>query len=220
MDEGTINTSYDHISAGTDPHVLSEQTKYVSEGLETILTKPTTKKEQDPLLYMVIKKEASTAIHGDKKEASSTIKLEDLLKLVSQIQPTFKDLDSPEDDLVIIVDESDKYEPNAKTEDTLVPRSSSPKSSQIQELTNQVLILQSQKHKLEPEKNKAEVALLKAQPSFLNVERLNELLVKSLQTEFLKILSSHDFSSSLPTELKDLLSKFNELTEEIKWLKI
>ncbi|GKF97465.1 hypothetical protein Tco_0293286, partial [Tanacetum coccineum] len=48
---------------------------------------------------------------------------------------------------------------------------------------------------------------------------LNELLVKSLQTEFSKILSSHDFSSSLPTELKDLPSKFNELTEEIKGLK-
>ncbi|GKD36070.1 hypothetical protein Tco_1251579, partial [Tanacetum coccineum] len=73
--------------------------------------------------------------------------------------------------------------------------------------------------KLELEKNKAEAVLLKAQPLFLNVEQLNELLVKSLQTEFSKILSSHDFSSSLPTELKDLPSKFNELTEEIKGLK-
>nr|GEY39144.1 hypothetical protein [Tanacetum cinerariifolium] len=34
-----------------------------------------------------------------------------------------------QDDHVIIVDESDKDEPNAKTEDTLVPSSSSPKSS-------------------------------------------------------------------------------------------
>ncbi|GKC40583.1 hypothetical protein Tco_1052967 [Tanacetum coccineum] len=48
---------------------------------------------------------------------------------------------------------------------------------------------------------------------------LNELLVKSLQTEFSNILSSHDFSSSLPTELKYLPSTFNELTEEIKGLK-
>ncbi|GJS86515.1 retrovirus-related pol polyprotein from transposon TNT 1-94 [Tanacetum coccineum] len=210
MDEGTKNTSYDHIFAGTDPHVLADQTKSVSEGLETVLTQPTTEKGA-----------SSTAIHGDKEEASSTIKLEDLAKLVSQIQPSFKDLDSPEDDPVIIVDESDEDEPNAETEDTSVPRSSSPRSSQIQELTNQVLILQSQKHKLELEKNKAEAeaALLKAQPSFPNVEQLNELLVKSLQTEFSKILSSHDFSSSLPTELKDLPSKFNELTEEIKGLK-
>ncbi|GJS77441.1 putative reverse transcriptase domain-containing protein [Tanacetum coccineum] len=92
-------------------------------------------------------------------------------------------------------------------------------SSQIQELTNQVLILQSQKHKLELEKNKAEAALLKAQPSFPNVGQLNELIVKSLQTEFSKILSAYDFSSSLPTELKELPSKFNELTEVVKGLK-
>nr|GEU70584.1 hypothetical protein [Tanacetum cinerariifolium] len=34
-----------------------------------------------------------------------------------------------------------------------------------------------------------------------------------------QILSAHDFSSSLPTELKDLPFKFNELTEEVKGLK-
>nr|GEV18009.1 ribonuclease H-like domain-containing protein [Tanacetum cinerariifolium] len=56
MDERTKNTSYDHISASTDPHVLADQTKSVSEGLETVLTQPTTKREQVPLLYMVIKK--------------------------------------------------------------------------------------------------------------------------------------------------------------------
>nr|GFA12377.1 hypothetical protein [Tanacetum cinerariifolium] len=56
MDKGTKNTSYDHTFAGTDLHVLIDQTKYVSEGLETVLTQSTTKKEQAPLLYMVIKK--------------------------------------------------------------------------------------------------------------------------------------------------------------------
>nr|GEV98381.1 retrovirus-related Pol polyprotein from transposon TNT 1-94 [Tanacetum cinerariifolium] len=35
MDEGTKNTLYDHISASTDPYVLADQTKSVSEGLET-----------------------------------------------------------------------------------------------------------------------------------------------------------------------------------------
>nr|GEZ22534.1 hypothetical protein [Tanacetum cinerariifolium] len=189
------------------------------EGLKTVLTQPTTEKGASSTDIHGDKNETSTAIHGDKEEASSTIKLEDLAKLVSQIQPSFKDLNSPEDDPVIIIDESDEDEPNTKTEDISVPKSLASRSSQIQELTNQVLILQSQKHKLKLEKNKAEAALLKAQPLFLNVEHLNELLVKSLQTEFLKILSSHDFSSSLPTELKDLHSKFNELTEEIKGLK-
>ncbi|GKD05163.1 hypothetical protein Tco_1180137 [Tanacetum coccineum] len=73
---------------------------------------------------------------------------------------------------------------------------------------------------MELEKNKAKAeAALQAQPSFLNMGQLNELLVKSLQTEILKILSTHDFNSSLPTELKDLPSKFNELTEKVKRLK-
>nr|GEW72600.1 retrovirus-related Pol polyprotein from transposon TNT 1-94 [Tanacetum cinerariifolium] len=79
----------------------------------------------------------------------------------------------------------------------------------------------SQRHKLELEKNKveAEAALLRSPPSFPNTRQLNELLVKSLQTEFSKILSAHDFSGSLPTELKKLPSKFNELTKEVKGLK-
>ncbi|GKG56975.1 hypothetical protein Tco_0582326, partial [Tanacetum coccineum] len=69
---------------------------------------------------------------------------------------------------------------------------------------------------MELEKNKAEVVLLKAQPSFPNVEQLKELLVKSLKTELLNILSINDFSSSLPTELKDIPSKLNELTREVQ----
>ncbi|GJS33280.1 hypothetical protein Tco_0531662 [Tanacetum coccineum] len=68
-------------------------------------------------------------------------------------------------------------------------------------------------------KAEAEAALLRAQPSFLNMGHLNELLVKSLQTEFSKIIFAYDFSSSLPTEVKELPSKFNELTEEVKGLK-
>nr|GEU74598.1 hypothetical protein [Tanacetum cinerariifolium] len=40
VNEGTKNTSYDHLFECTDPHVLVDQTKCVSEGLETILTQP------------------------------------------------------------------------------------------------------------------------------------------------------------------------------------
>nr|GEU79900.1 hypothetical protein [Tanacetum cinerariifolium] len=162
------------------------------------------------------------------QEASSKIKLEDQAKLVSNVQPSFKDLDSPEDDPVIVVDDSDEDEEdeihtttNDETKDTSVPKSLSPKSSQIQDLTNQVLILRSQKHKLELEKNIAEAkaSLFNAQPSFPNVGKLNKLLEKYLQTEFLKILYAHDFSNSLPTKLKDIPSKFNKLTKEVEGLK-
>ncbi|GJS76415.1 hypothetical protein Tco_0726296 [Tanacetum coccineum] len=61
--------------------------------------------------------------------------------------------------------------------------------------------------------------LLTAQPSFPNVGQLNELLVKSLHAEFSKILFAHDFSSYKPTELKELLTKFNKLAEDVKGLK-
>ncbi|GKA65153.1 hypothetical protein Tco_0764860, partial [Tanacetum coccineum] len=166
----------------TDPHVLADQTKFVSEGLETILTQPITGKGANSVARQI----------GE--EISSTIKLEDLAKLVSHVQPRFKDLDSPEDDPVIVVDDSDEDE-----------------DDEVHATEN------SQKHKLKLEKNKAEAeaALLKAQPLFPNVEQLKELLEKSFKTESSNILSAHDFSSSLPTELKDLPSKLNELTGEV-----
>nr|GEW36362.1 hypothetical protein [Tanacetum cinerariifolium] len=44
------------------------------------------------------------------EEASSTIKLEDLAKSVSNVRPSFKYLDSPKDDYVIVVDDSDEDE--------------------------------------------------------------------------------------------------------------
>ncbi|GJW44366.1 hypothetical protein Tco_0073165 [Tanacetum coccineum] len=168
MNKGTKITSYDHSFAGTDPHVLADQTKSVSKGLDTVLTQPLTGKGVSLIARQV-----------NEEEASNTIKLEDLAKLVSHVQPIFKDLDSHEDDPVIVVDDSDEEvddevhaTKNVQTKGTSVPKSSSPRSSQIQELSNQVLILQSQKHKLELEKNKAEaeVALLKAQASFPNVK--------------------------------------------------
>ncbi|GKB98347.1 hypothetical protein Tco_0984484 [Tanacetum coccineum] len=98
--------------------------------------------------------------------------------------PSFKDLDSPADDPVIIIEESDEENDeihateNVETKDTSVHKSSSPKSS-----------------------------------------LLKELLVKSLKTELSNILSTNEFRSSLPTELKGIPSKLNELTEEVQGLK-
>ncbi|GJV26701.1 hypothetical protein Tco_1383149 [Tanacetum coccineum] len=125
--------------------------------------------------------------------------------LVQISKSDFKDLDSLEDGPIIVV--------------ASIPPS--PRSIQIQELTNQVLLLQSQKLTLETEKTKAEAesAKLKAQHPSPNAGQLNELLVKSLTAEFSKILSAHDFHSSLPIELKKLPSKFNKLTDKVKPLK-
>ncbi|GKB72169.1 hypothetical protein Tco_0933581 [Tanacetum coccineum] len=171
-------------------------------------------------------KGASSVARQIKEETSSIIKLEDLAKLVSHVQPSFKDLDSPEDDYVIVVDDTDEDEiyatTNDETEDTLVPKSLSPKSSQIQELTNQVLILQSQKHKLELEKNKAEAeaALLKAQPSFpnLNTNRAEGSSLKFNElTEEVKGLTKqvHELEIELPGDLKEIPTKLEDFTKTV-----
>ncbi|GJT97147.1 retrovirus-related pol polyprotein from transposon TNT 1-94 [Tanacetum coccineum] len=185
MDEVTKNNSFDHIFLGTDPHVLVEKIKYLSKGLETVLTQPKTG-----------------------KGASDIAK-----KIEEEFQ---KEINEGEEG-----DEEIHATKHSETEDTSAPQPPSPRSVQLQELANQVLILQSQKQKMELEKNKAkaEVAFLTAQPSYPNVAQLTKLLVKSLQPELLKTLSAHDFSSSLPTELKELPFKFNDLTEEVKGLK-
>ncbi|GJY17094.1 hypothetical protein Tco_0388585 [Tanacetum coccineum] len=149
---------------------------------------------------------SSIARQVKEEEASRIIKLEDLAKLVLHVQPSFKDLDLPKDDPIIVVDDSDEDKEADKDEVHTIINDETEDAS-------------SQKHKLELEKNKAEAALFRAQPSFPNMGQLNELLVKYLQTEFSKILSAHDFSSSLPTELKELPFKFNELTKEVKGLK-
>ncbi|GJT83467.1 hypothetical protein Tco_0200236 [Tanacetum coccineum] len=185
MDEETQNKSYDHLSTGTDLNVLVDKTQSVSEGLETVLTKSNKGKGANTISQQI--EEASSY------EASQTIRLEDLSKLVHNVKADFMDLDSPEDDPIIVVDESEEDDEEDKDEkihatsniesgDTSVPKPPSPRQDE------------------------AEVALFSAKPSFPDLPQLNELLVKSLHSEFSKILSAHNFSSSLPTELKDLSS--------------
>ncbi|GJV27328.1 hypothetical protein Tco_1383776 [Tanacetum coccineum] len=168
MNEGTKNTSYDHLFANTDLHVLADQTKSVSEGLETILTQPITGKGVSSIAKQI------------KEETSSIIKLEDVAKLVPHVQPSFKDLDLPEDDPFIIVDDSNEDE-----------------DAEVHATEN---------HKLELKKIKAEdkAALLKAQPSFPNVEQLDELLNQV-----------HELDIKLPGDLKEIPSKLKEFTKTI-----
>ncbi|GKG08759.1 hypothetical protein Tco_0334591, partial [Tanacetum coccineum] len=68
-----------------------DKTQSVREGLETVLTQPTTGKGTNSIARQV-----------EEDEALRIIKLKDLAKLVSSVQPSFKDLDSPEDDPIIV----------------------------------------------------------------------------------------------------------------------
>nr|GEZ39708.1 hypothetical protein [Tanacetum cinerariifolium] len=87
-----------NFAPSTNRHVLANQTKSVSEGLETVLTQP------------IIGKGASSVAKQIKEELSNTIKLEDLAKLVLHVSCSFKVLNSPKDDPVIVVDDSDEDE--------------------------------------------------------------------------------------------------------------
>nr|GEZ30612.1 hypothetical protein [Tanacetum cinerariifolium] len=84
-----------------------------------------------------------------------------------------------------------------------------------------VMIWMSKKFKVEKEKvvADAEAGLLKIQPSYLNVQHLTELMVNSLKTKLIKLLIDHDFSASIPTKLKELSFKVNEINREIGDLK-
>nr|GEU81658.1 hypothetical protein [Tanacetum cinerariifolium] len=109
-----------------------DQTKSVSVGLEAVLTQPITGKR------------ASLVDSKIKEETSNTIKLEDLEKLMSHVQPSFKDLESPEDYPVIIMNDSDEDEDdevhttkNVKTKDTSVPKTSYPIRAEKEHLNKQ-----------------------------------------------------------------------------------
>ncbi|GJY63239.1 hypothetical protein Tco_0464699 [Tanacetum coccineum] len=176
--EGTKNYSLDHIFTGTDPNFLADKTKSVSDGLETVLTTPKTGTNN------VAKPSGEIKFRE--------IKLEDLAKLVLNIKANFKDLDSPNDDPIIIVNDSEEDEEEDKNEEihstindetkgNSASTSLSPRSIQPQELTNQVLLLQSQKHTLETEKTKAEaeIAQLKAQPPSPTTSKAGDQCVPS-----------------------------------------
>ncbi|GJX59383.1 hypothetical protein Tco_0290773 [Tanacetum coccineum] len=81
--------------------------------------------------------------------------------------------------------------------------------------------LKSQNQKLEQDKEKAaaKIPTLKAQSMFPNINQLTEHLVSSMKPDFFKLLSSHDFSSSIHTELKELPTKITALSGEVNELK-
>nr|GEZ81110.1 hypothetical protein [Tanacetum cinerariifolium] len=98
MDKETKNISFDHISAGTDPRVLVKKAKSASEGLETVLTKPATRKGASYIEKEIKYAEEEFNTSPDLSTSDDTkkeITLEDLSKLVPNLDMDFMDLDSP-----------------------------------------------------------------------------------------------------------------------------
>nr|GEU39537.1 hypothetical protein [Tanacetum cinerariifolium] len=129
MDEGTKNTSYEHIFAGFNPNVLIDKTKSIGDGLKTVHTE---------------------------SGASNELGADEISKKYQK-----KELDQA------------KVKVKAEAE------------------------------------AEAEVASMKAKPSYPDINQLTKLLIIFLKPELSKLLASHDFTSCLPTELKELPSKEN-----------
>ncbi|GJW75815.1 hypothetical protein Tco_0135185 [Tanacetum coccineum] len=173
MNEGTKNTSYDHLFAGTDPHVLADKTQSVSEGLEVVLTQPTIGKGASSIARQIEEDEASRTINDEDKKAD-------------KVHATT----------------------NAETEDASVPKSSSPRSSKIQELTNQFNELTE------------EVKGLKKQVHNLEIEQPREL--KEIPTKLEDFTKTVTSLTSQVAELKtlqwELLAEFLSLPTQVKMI--
>nr|GEY42529.1 retrovirus-related Pol polyprotein from transposon TNT 1-94 [Tanacetum cinerariifolium] len=182
MDKGTKNTSYDHIFTCSNPNVLVDKTKSAGDGLKTVH----------------IESGASKELGAD--EISKKIKLEDLANLLKDTRSTFFTPDSPPDEPINVLDESEQKEVK-KAEET--PATSQDKK-ELEQLKAAV---------------EAKVASLKAKPLNPDINQLTTLLVTFLKPELAKLFAWHDLASCLSSELKELSSKVTELSKEIKELK-
>ncbi|GJS19365.1 hypothetical protein Tco_0447997 [Tanacetum coccineum] len=129
MNEGTKNTSSDHVFLGTDPSVLVDQTQSVRDGLKTTHTSSGTNKE------------------SRNGETSSKMKLEDLSQFMHDTRSDSLAPNSLDEPIIVsdVSDAEEDAEANTSTHDAAhdkpedIPAShpSSPNSVQLQELKDQ-----------------------------------------------------------------------------------
>ncbi|GJW34933.1 hypothetical protein Tco_0057853 [Tanacetum coccineum] len=187
IDKGTHNYSIDHIIASTNPNVFVDKAKSVKNGLETAHTKTGTKKEAS----------------YDQDEFNTSLDLtssDDAIKRSSWriCQRLFNEVEV-------------HAKAHTKTEDTLVPRPPSPRSIKIQELTSQVLILQSHNIKLEKAKDvaEAEATLFKFQPSYPNLKELPSKF-SDISGEYMDLKKCIEgLEIEIPGDLKEIPEKLN-----------
>ncbi|GJT30423.1 hypothetical protein Tco_0910698 [Tanacetum coccineum] len=194
MDKGTQNYSLDHMFAGTNLSVFIDKTKYARDGLKTSYTKTSTNLESNKT-KKENKADKDVAFGDDEfnisldlsssDDTKKEIKLEDLSKLVQDVGTDFIDLDLPEDDEPIIVqDESDEEVHTKKvqtkepkeTKDALASHPPSPKTIKIQELRTKLLVLQTLNSKLIREKEAAETEASSEQPNTKREARKEECI--------------------------------------------
>nr|GEU88325.1 retrovirus-related Pol polyprotein from transposon TNT 1-94 [Tanacetum cinerariifolium] len=162
--------AHPQLSSGTDLNVLADKTKYVSDGLKSVLTTPKTRTSKP-----------------SKEINFGEIKLEDLAKLVPNVKAVFKDLDSPEDDPIIVVDDSEEDKDEDKNEE--IHSTTNDETGDISTST--------------PPFPSSLPTKLKELPLMFN-KLTNE--VKELKTQI------HGLEIKVLWDLKDLLTKLEEFT--------
>ncbi|GJR71468.1 hypothetical protein Tco_0083833 [Tanacetum coccineum] len=172
-----------------------DQTKSAGDGLKTAQTDLRTNKESKA------------------DEISKKIKLEDLSDLLKDIIFAFFTPDSPQDEPIIVSDESEEEEEIAKDKDTHAS------SHDKDELEQQMA------------KAKAKVALLKARPSYSDINQLTDLLLPSKFNELsgdINELKKHvkdmeiellGHLKEIPTKLETFTSTISSLTSQVAELK-
>ncbi|GJX28980.1 hypothetical protein Tco_0237059 [Tanacetum coccineum] len=148
-------------------------------------------------------------------EISNKIKLEDLLDLLKDTRSAFFTPDSPQDEPIIILDESEEEEEVAKDkdtyassqgvpEDTSIPYPPSPKLAQIQELMAQELLIEVQALPVLVSSVQKQLNTLDSLPSLLNkvTDTLNRFasVVENVSGAMTKDVPSAGQATTSPAE--------------------
>ncbi|GJX52982.1 hypothetical protein Tco_0281351 [Tanacetum coccineum] len=218
-DDGPNKLSLDHMFAGTNPSVLVDKTKSTRDGLKTVHTKTGTNLESgksgkeskaDEDAGFVNDEFNTPPALSSLDDAKPTIKLEDLSKLVPDLDADFMDLDSPEDDKPIIVEYEEEEELKSIAEIALI--SAQPSFPNVEQLTK--LLVKSLKPELSTlltcrNFSKSLATELKELPSKFNdlSREIKELkkYVEKLEVE-------------LPRNLKEISNKLEKFTSTISSL--
>ncbi|GJR67817.1 hypothetical protein Tco_0013882 [Tanacetum coccineum] len=197
-DEGPNKLSLDHMFARTNPSVLVDKTKSTRDGLKTAHTKTGTNLEFSKT-EKESKADEDVTFRDDEFNTSSDFsssndtkkekKLKDLYKLVQDVRTDFMDLDLPEDDKPIIVQDDNDEEVHTEKVHTEEPKetadASAPHPPSLSSLPTEV----------------------KELPS-----KFNELtgVVKEL------IKHVHDLEIELPRDLKEIPTNLKTFTSTVK----
>nr|GEZ23982.1 hypothetical protein [Tanacetum cinerariifolium] len=211
MNKGAQNYSLDHMFAGTNPSVLVNKTKSTRDGLKTTHTKIGTNFESSKTKK---KSKADKGIgFGDDEfntspdisssnDTKKEIKLRDLSKLVQDVGTDFIDLDSPEDDKPIIVQDEINDEVMLKSS---LPTKLKELPSKFNELTGKIKELKKHVYNLE-------IELLGDLKEISTKLETFTSTIKSLTTQA-KIKTLDDLPSLL-NKVTDALNKFAQVVEK------